>query len=94
MGPCTGSGMHKTYGNDEAWAGSPDPRELRRLGDLQRAQPTEGFGCDSTYRFRFVLLRRVKLVSSLRPGLLAPLVWLQVKVVISWRQSVEDGGKE
>ena len=83
MGPCPNSGTHQTYRDDEAWAGSPDPLELRRLCDLQSAQSTEGFGCDSTYRFRFVLLRRLELVSSSRPGFLASPVWLQTQMVIS-----------
>ena len=83
MGRCTDSGTHETYRDDEARAGSPDPLELRRLCDLQSAQLTEGFGWDSTYRFRFVLFWRAELISSLRPGLLGSPVWLETQMVIS-----------
>ena len=75
--------MYETYRDDEACTGSPDPLELRRLRDLQSAQLTEGFGCDSTCRFRFELLWRVEIVSSLGPGLLGSLVWLQTRILIS-----------
>ena len=82
MGSCTDSGTDETYRDDEARAGSSDPLELRRLCNLQSVQPTEGFGWDSTYRFRFVLWGG-ELVSSLCPGLLASPVWLQTQMVIS-----------
>ena|ERR1700753_1970204 len=83
MEPCTDSGTHQTYRDDEAGAGSPDPLGLRRLCDLQSVQFTEGFGWGSTYCFRFVLFWRVQLASSLRPGLLASPVWLRAQMVIS-----------
>ena len=83
MGSCTDSGTDETYRDDEARAGSSDPLELRRLCDLQSTQYTEGFWCDSTYRFRFVLLRQLELVSSLRPGSLRSPVWLETQIMIS-----------